>query len=712
MAVSSERAQSRLLSLATMIAVVSVLYFAREVLIPLAMAILVSFILAPIVLRLQRLGFTRVPAVLTAVACASALVFVSAWIFLYQMVDLAEQLPAYQKNIVKKVEVLNSSLTPWIRKASKTIEDVNSQIDTEKGNPSPESKTENTPETKDKEQPAPPPPQPKSFTEKLGDLVSGSDTGKPERDEKTAAKELPARAANEPVPVQIVSTPTSFSEILNSYVGPVLGGFGTAAVIAILAIFILIEREDLRNRFIRLIGDRQLHTTTEALDDASTRVSKYLLMQLIVNVTYGLAVSIGLWLIGSFTSQPIPNVAVFGLMATVLRFIPYIGPWIAAVLPIVLSLAISDGWLQPLLVIGWFIVLELLSNNVMEPMLYGSSTGISAFGIIISAVFWTWLWGGVGLVLATPLTVCMMVLGRHVPQFRYLEILLGDQPPLAFSATVYQRLLALDEDEVANTAKKYLQDHQLGEFFDEVLLPALVLANQDHQQGRIDDARWHYIHDALRELVVDLQEEAEKLAAKKQALEAQETAAAPADAKEEGSDSKPLEAKRSPKGRVVCLAARDDSDELAGQMLAVLLLAEGYDVEVLAPREGTGKDSARESSTIESVAAQPQLLWISALPPLADARAREVCRQITHRHSRAAVSVGLWNETLHPRNLALLQRAGARDVATTLREAIGFTNQLLNPVPPEPPAAVADSVNTTPLSGTKPSSEKAPAIAG
>lgn len=680
MAVSSERAQARLLALATIIAVVSVLYFAREVLIPLAMAILVSFLLAPIVSRLQRWGLKRIPAVLAAVAGASAVAFIAVWVFLYQMVDLAEQLPSYKQNIVKKVETLQNTWSPWIRRATETIEDVNSQLDKDK--PPTSAQTEAA-EQKSETAPA----------EKAGALASRAETQEP--------------AATEPaVPVRIVSGPPSITDILNGYVGPVLAPFGTAAIIAVLAIFILIEREDLRNRFIRLIGDRQLHQTTDALDDASTRVSRYLLMLLIVNVTYGIAVSIGLWFL------EMPNVAVWGLLATVLRFIPYIGPWIAAALPILLSLAIFDGWVQPLLVIGWFIVLELLSNNIMEPLLYGSSTGISAFGIIISAVFWTWLWGGVGLVLATPLTVCLMVLGRHVPQFRYLEILLGDQPPLAFSASVYQRLLALDEDEVANTAKKYLHEHPLGELFDEVLLPALQLANQDHQQGRIDDARWNYVHDALRELIVDLQEEA---AAKSK--QAPDKAAAPTTAGEEPSESPepPAEASpvpEQPAGKIVCLAARDSSDELAAQMLAVLLLAEGYTVEVLAPREPTTRDAAKESATRESLAEQPRMIWVSALPPLAEARARELCRQWAQRHPRAVINAGLWCETLHSRNVTLLRRAGAREMATTLREAVTLTNQLLRPEKKEPHEPALEAANATFVPNSAPAAEKPSALAG
>ena len=613
------------------------------------MAILVSFLLAPIVRRLQKMGLPRIPSVLVAVASASALVFIAAWMFLYQMVDLGEQLPQYKQNIVKKMETLQNSYTPWLRRATETIEDVNSQLGQETKPSDPATK-----ETAPKESASKEPDD--SAVEKPAAPPEKDASDKPEP--TTAARTEPEHkkaVAEKSVPVRIVSGPTSIPDILGSYVGPVLAPFGTAAMIAVLAIFILIEREDLRNRFIRLIGDRQLHQTTDALDDASTRVSRYLLMQLVVNVTFGVAVSLGLWLIG------MPNVVIWGLLATVLRFIPYIGPWIAASLPILLSLAIFDGWMQPLMVIGMFIVLELLSNNVMEPMLYGSSTGISAFGIIISAVFWTWLWGGVGLVLATPLTVCLMVIGKHVPQFRYLEILLGDQPPLPFSASVYQRLLALDEDEVANTAKKYLHEHSLGELFDEVFLPALLLANQDHQQGRIDDVRWHYVHDALRELIVELQEEAQSDAAKAKVVQDKiddKAAEQQTEAEATASQAK-LAASELPQGKVQCLAARDISDELAGQMLAVLLMAEGYNVEVMAATDnnGRGKDAAKESSTRESVTEQPLMLWISALPPLAETKTRDLSRQLTQRYPRAAVNVGLWQETLHPRSVSMQHRA-------------------------------------------------------
>jgi hypothetical protein len=376
------------------------------------------------------------------------------------------------------------------------------------------------------------------------------------------------------------------------------------------------------------------------------------------------------------------------------------------------------------LVIGLFIVLELLSNNVMEPMLYGSSTGISAFGIIISAIFWTWLWGATGLVLATPLTVCLMVLGRHVPQFRYLEVLLGDQPPLPFSAAVYQRLLALDEDEVAVTAKKYLQEHSLGELFDEVFVPALQYANQDHQQGKLDDVRWHYVHDALRELIVELQEEAALVAAKAKTAEdqtaakataaadataAKETTAESSDAAPKANSPKAETPPAKPSGKIICLSARDISDELAGQMLAVLLMSEGYTVEVLAAREHAVREAAKESSTRESIVEQPRLMWISALPPLADGRARELCRVWIQRYPRALINAGLWRETLQARNITLMKRAGAHEIATSLREAVLFTNQVLSPA--KAGTTEVEENKTIPISTTSAVKEKSSAIA-
>jgi predicted PurR-regulated permease PerM len=220
----------------------------------------------------------------------------------------------------------------------------------------------------------------------------------------------------------------------------------------------LLQREDLRGRLIRLIGQGRISTTTRAMDDAGARVSRYLLMQLVVNVAYGVPVAVGLSFIG------VPNAILWGAFATILRFIPYVGPWIAAAFPITLSLAVSPGWMMPLLTIGLFVVLELLSNNVMEPWLYGSSTGVSPIALIVAAVFWTWLWGPVGLVLATPLTVCLVVMGRHVPRLSFLSVLLSDEDALTPAQDCYHRLLTVGEQDEMELVESYLKANSLTRF--------------------------------------------------------------------------------------------------------------------------------------------------------------------------------------------------------------------------------------------------------
>src|SRR4029079_17820537 len=268
----------------------------------------------------------------------------------------------------------------------------------------------------------------------------------------------------------------------------------------------LIQREDLRNRLIHLIGSPRLNVTTQALDDAAHRVSRYLLMQLIINGLFGLVLGIGLFFIG------VPNSLLWGVLAGILRFVPFIGPWIAASIPVALSLAVFDGWTKPFLVLGLFVINELVSNNILEPWLYGASTGISSLGILVSAVFWTWLWGPVGLVMATPLTVCLMVVGRHVPQLAFVNKLLSTQEILPPQDRFYQRLLALDPEEAIEVAEDFLKDHSLEALYDSVLLPALSLAEQDRHHGDLEEPKERLIIDTLRELVDDLGARAQRAA--------------------------------------------------------------------------------------------------------------------------------------------------------------------------------------------------------
>ena len=242
--------------------------------------------------------------------------------------------------------------------------------------------------------------------------------------------------------------------------GPLVAPIATAGLVVVFVIFMLLQREDLRDRIIRLVGASDVARATEAMDDAAKRISRYLLMQLVINVLYGIPVGIGLYFIG------VPNPILWGLLATVLRFIPYLGPVIAALFPIALSFAVAPGWTLPLLTIALFVTLELFSNNVLEPWLYGSSTGLSPVAVLVAAVFWTTLWGPVGLLLSTPLTVCLVVLGRHVPQLGFFDVLLGDEPALPPELKFYQRLLARDPEEATELAEEYLEDEPLEKLYD------------------------------------------------------------------------------------------------------------------------------------------------------------------------------------------------------------------------------------------------------
>ena len=339
-------------------------------------------------------------------------------------------------------------------------------------------------------------------------------------------------------------------ELGQRLIAPLLGPLGRAALVLLLVIFMLLRREDLRRRLIRLIGKGRISAATHAMDDAGSRVFRYLFMQLVVNVSYGIPVAIGLYFIG------VPNAVLWGACATVLRFIPYIGPWIAAAIPVALSLAVSPNWTMPLLTIGLFVVLELLSNNVMEPWLYGTSTGVTPIALIIAAVFWTWLWGPVGLILSTPLTVCLVVMGRRVPSLSFLSVLLSDEEALTPAEDFYHRLLTVGEQDELEFVESYLKANSLTALYDSVFVPVIIATETDHRLELLDDEQRSFIEQSLRDIIEDLgtvPQVASKIDANRAA--AQDTPSRIA----------------APPFRVFCLPARADRDELAGAMLTQLL---------------------------------------------------------------------------------------------------------------------------------------------
>ena len=365
-------------SLAVLVVVVGALYFGRDVFVPLALAGLLSFALAPLIAALRRRGIPRTPAVIGVVVLAFLGIFVFGFVVAGQVSQLGSSLPSYEANIREKIRSLQSNAPGGglFERAAEVLRDLRQDID----------------------EAAEPP------------------AARTRRRARAGGREP------EPIPVQITQPDPAPLELLQTIIGPLIEPLATTGIVIVFVVFMLLQREDLRDRFIRLVGASDLHRTTQALSDAGERVGRYLLMQLLVNVAYGIPIGIGLWLIG------VPNPLLWGMLSIVLRFVPYIGPVIAAAFPLALSIAVDPGWSMLFWTAALFIVLELISGNIVEPWLYGASTGLSSIAILAAAIFWTWLWGPIGLLLSTPLTVCLVVLGRHVPQFAFLNVLLGSEP--------------------------------------------------------------------------------------------------------------------------------------------------------------------------------------------------------------------------------------------------------------------------------------------
>ncbi|MCA1440391.1 AI-2E family transporter [Ensifer sp. IC4062] len=515
---------SKLPTLAAMAAAVAVLYFARAVFLPLAVAILLTFALAPVVSNLRKVGLPRMPAVIVSVAAAFLSLSIFSAVVAMQVSEVAQNLPTYQYNIVEKIRAL------------KEAESENSVID-----------------------------RLGRFVERIGTELS--------RAEPQTRPSSEARPPPEPLLVEIFS-PQRPIEMLRNIVNPLVGPLATTGLIIIVVIFMLLEREDLRDRFIRLVGYGDLHRTTQALQDAGSRVGQYLLMQLVVNITYGIPLAAGLWVLG------IPNAVLWGMLAIVLRFVPYIGPIIAALVPLFLAFSVAPGWSVLLWTAALFILLELLSNNVVEPWLYGSRTGLSPLAIIVAAIFWAWLWGPVGLVLSTPLTVCLVVLGRHVPQFEFFEILFGNEPVLDPKERLYQRLLAGDPDEATDNAEEMLEEKYLVEFYDTVAIPALLLAERDRARQAMTEAQLAQVAESGHVLVANLQE-----IASEEEEEEEEGEDDSADGSEEDDQADDYDLPDGEGKSVLCIGGRGDLDDVAASMLAQVVTIQGAEAQSASYRD-------------------------------------------------------------------------------------------------------------------------------
>jgi len=615
---------SRVLILAGVAVVIAGLYFAQDFLIPLGLSLLLSFLLAPLCNRLERWKLGRIPSVIIVVALGIGLLAGIGWIVTGQLIDLGNKLPGYRNNIHSKVE-------RWRARAGNFSEPTQVLQESLKDLTAP--KPTSVPTTRDLETAAQSPQKPPSPpVAKAVENLSGIPTTQP------IQVEIKER---EPTPIQF----------LKNYIAPYISPLATAAMVIVFVIFILLQREDLRDRLIRLVSQGQINLTTQAMNDAATRISRYLFMQLVVNVTYGIPIGIGLWFIG------VPNAFLWGLMATLLRFIPYIGPWIAASVPLFLSIAAFPDSQHFLMTASLYIIVELISNNVVEPWLYGASTGLSATAVVVSAVFWTWLWGPLGLLMSTPLTVCLVVLGKYVPQLQFLDILLGDEPVLEPHVKVYQRLLAMDQEEATELVEEFLKEKNLVDVYDEVLIPALGLAEIDRHRGLLDDQRQKYIRQSMKEMVEDLGERYRL--SDSEAEGAQQTERRNANGNGHGNGDHDEQ-----KGCVLCLPARDEADEIVAMMLAQALEQSGCPARYIPV-------AALASEMLDIVEKyDAKAVCISALPPSALAHARYLCKRVRGRLKDVPVVIGLWGTKVDPKKaLARLACSEQDKVVRSLREA-------------------------------------------
>ncbi len=581
-----------------LIGVAVILRLGQEIFVPLALSLLLAFTLAPIVSFLRKRSVPKIAAVLLAVVSAFCAIAVFSIVVATQVTNLAENIPTYQRNLVDKVHSLAQAGAGngILDHLSKAVERVGAEI-----------------QTRAVESQAPP-------------------TGQ-------------APTIQKPMPVEIV-TRSDPIQTMGNLLLPLISPFATAGLVVVLVIFMLLEREDLRDRFIRLVGLGDLHRTTAALQDAGRRVGKYLLMQLVVNTLYAVPITIGLWTLG------IPNAILWGLLTLVLRFVPYIGAIVGMILPLFLALAIAPGWSLVVWVGALYLTTELVSNNVLEPWLYGTHTGLSPLAIIISAIFWSWLWGPLGLMLSTPLTVCLVVVGRYVPQFGFLDVLLGNEPVLEPHEKLYQRLLAGDPNEASDNAEEFLEEEYLVDYYDKVGMPALLLAELDRQRGVMSERQIEVVASSSLSLVENL--------------------SAVADEEENEEETAPQEAPKTeaelelPDGQgisILCLGGRGGLDDAAAAMLSQVLEVQG----------ATATMSLHSDHAARGALALPIDGVDTAIVTFLNGNSKSRARQIVRRLKRLkpALRVGIFLPTANGQDYAEINPAeiDADFVATSIPQA-------------------------------------------
>ena len=607
-----------LLGLATGVVIVSALYLARDVLIPITLAIFLTFFLAPVVKLLQRARLPRVAAVLVSVALALAVILLVGAVIGAQLKSLVENAPQYQSTISQKYESLHQAATDLAKQA----------------------------------------------TSRLGAVYQPS---------KPAPGASGDGATDEsPIPVVVESAGNDYLETGRQILEPILSPLATLAIVLVVTIFILVQKEDLRDRLIRLFGSNDLHRTTLAIDEATRRLTRYFLLQAAINASFGFAVGVGLFFIG------LPSPALWGLLAALLRFIPYVGSITAAALPIALAAAVDPGWSRALWTAGLFIVAEGAAGQVLEPVLYGSSTGLSPTAVVIVAIFWGWIWGPIGLILSTPITLCLVVVGRHVRRLEFFDVLLGDRPALTPVETLYQRLLAGDADEISEQADTLLKARALSSYYDDIALNAIRLVANDVSRGAVQGAQLEKIQETMLGLIEDLEQydDVDPVApdAQVEAVTA-EVAGVPRPDREAAvqrapQEQAPEDSSLPPQWRtersVLCVSGRDPLDGIVASMLAQLLRKHGLGAKPVLQGEVSRLAIGRLETTGVAMICVVYAELDNAPPHM-----RYLLRRVRQRFPAREILVGFWNPS-DPilADAAAQGMAGARLVASSFHEAV------------------------------------------
>jgi predicted PurR-regulated permease PerM len=585
------------------VVLVGALYFARDVLVPIVLAVLMSFVLAPLIALLQRLRCPRIAAVFLVVLAAFSVLFALGGLIAAQVNQLASDLPAYQSTLRQKIESLRGAATGTgtLERASEVLQNLRKELE-----------------------------RPKS---------------------QAQTPEVPLDISTKPIPVEVRQPDPGALQTLAALIAPLIHPLATTGIVIVFVVFILLQQQDLRNRLVRLAGSQDLQRTTAAMNDAGERLSRLFLTQLLLNASFGLVIGASLWLIG------VPSAPLWGVLAMILRFIPYIGAIIAAIFPLVLAAAFGPGWSMVLWTAALFLIVEPIFGHGIEPLLYGHSSGLSPVAVMASATFWTWLWGPIGLVLATPLTVCMVVLGRHVERLNFLHVLLGDEPALTPAQVVYQRMLAGDPVEATEQAQKFLREKPLAAYYDEVLLAGLKLAQSDAERGALDPDRMQRIRDSVAEIADDLSSHQDR----PDAVSATEPDGPLGRISQAEADIRAGQAEQLPQrwrepGAVRCVPGTGLIDEAAALALAQLL-----------ERRGIGA-RAEEADTLTMAklfaldTKDVALVCLCYLGNASAAQIRYAARRMRRRVPNAFILVCLLNDTHRSEDAEAMQLPPATDV--------------------------------------------------